>query len=108
MKTIKGFRMRTGEDVTAELVEENGEQYYIKRPVVPVTVPERDQMGNPLPDGREMLHFMKWVPYATNEEFAIPLDAVVIVYDVAKEIEDYYLQATSNIQIAQGQPPKPR
>jgi len=97
---IVGLRMRSGEDIIGKLVSEDGYKLQIEKPVVPVTSPERDGSGRPIPNGREMLHFLKWVPYATTEVFEFDTVDYVVKYELAKEIEDAYLQVTSSIQIA--------
>jgi len=110
---IKGFRMRSGEDIICELTDTQlnetdfaaGDEFHIRKPVVPVTMPERGPNGQPIQNGREMLQLLKWVPYSLTDEYVINRADFVVSYDIPKEIEDYYIQATSNIQIAGGMPP---
>jgi len=99
---VIGFRMRSGEDIFAELVEERpAGDYVIRRPVVPVTHPHPNQQG------QEMIRFLKWCPYSTTEEFEFGSADYVVSYKLPKELEDAYMEVTSSIQIARpGQVPK--
>lgn len=101
-----GLRMRTGEDVCGELVDSTDSTVTLRRPLVPITRPETDNSGNQT--GREVLHFIKWMPFAVEEEFAIFKDTFVCEpYSLPKEIEDAYLEVTSSIRLAKpGQMPK--
>ncbi len=104
MKEVLGFRLRSGEDMVGQVVSEDNGTYVIYRPAVPINVPQQDpNTGKTLQgDGLTML---KWAPFADQEEFTFtPNDYVGEPYKVWKELLDFYLQSTTTIAIAPGQP----
>lgn len=101
MKDILGFRLRSGEDVIGEVESEVDGVYTLRRPAVPMNVPQTDpNTGQQIGNGNG-LTMLKWAPFADQEEFTFgPKDYVGAPYKVWKQLEDYYVQSTTNIQLA--------
>ena len=98
MKNIMGFRMRTVEDVIAEIVDlEDDNVYHLKKPCVPVPMP-----GPNGETGGGGTHFMKWQPYADPDAPIVIYfeDFVGDPYEPWAELQTSYLEITSGIAIA--------
>ena len=89
---ILGFRMRTGEDVVATVVErEPGGLITISKPVSPIQSPHEQ--------GKMML--ISWLPFSIDEKITLSnRDYVASPYRVPKGLEDAYLEATSGLAVA--------
>ena len=93
--TIKLVRMKTGEDVVAD-IDENEEFLTLENPAVLIP------MGEP---GEQMqMGFGPWVPFNKSTTVEIPRSHVVFVADPADDLKDNYRQAFgSGIAIPQPQ-----
>jgi hypothetical protein len=97
---VLGFRFRSGEDVIAEVLNEDNFTITVRRPIVPVQVP--DQPGKP-----GGMQFLKWAPFAKGEEFTFSsVDYVGAPYEVWDQLEKSYIESVSGIAIASAVPPK--
>jgi hypothetical protein len=97
---ILGFRLRGGEDVIAEILSVDDYTYTVRRPAVPVNVPQQNpNTGEIIENGG--LTMLKWAPFADQEEFVFyKEDYVGNPHKIWKQLEDYYLESVSRIQIA--------
>lgn len=112
-KEILGFRLRSGEDIIGQVVDDKQSAYLnagtdheagiyiLYRPAVPVNVPQKDpNTGQAIGNGQG-LTMLKWAPFADQEEFTFgPDDYVGQPYKIWGELEKYYLESTSTIALA--------
>jgi hypothetical protein len=90
---VLGFKLVTGDDIVARVSEETRSGFTIEKPVVPIPAidPHTGQ-----PTGAIQLH--KWLPF-TDESVYLDRERTIVVYSVDPEFAQYYLNATSDIQI---------
>ena len=91
---ILGFKLWTGEDIIAELVSEDEGYVTLGKPGA-VYQPQADQ-----------IMLQPWPVFNQQDNIVLPRDKIVTRYKVSKQLEDYYLQATSKVQIATGEQTK--
>ena len=100
---VRAFKMRTGEDIVAKVVKEEGDAFTIEDVAVPIAQPEVGPSG--APTGRETVSLLRWTPFAKEgSTFTLtPADYVSNPYYPNKDVERLYLEATSGIMLAQPQ-----
>lgn len=100
---VRAFKMRTGEDIVARVVKEDGDAFTIKDVAVPMAQPEVSPSGQPT--GRETVTLLRWTPFAKDgSTFTItPVDYVGSPYRPNNDVENLYLEATSGIMLAKPQ-----
>lgn len=96
MTSVKSFKMVTGEEVVAEVVETKVGtsvlSYVLKRP----HILQFQQIGQ----GQLGLALVPWtLSNPTIERLDVPAAAVVLSFDPSAEVERQYLQQTSGISI---------
>jgi hypothetical protein len=82
MSNIKSFKLASGEELIAEIVEENDVTVTIKNPLGVVL--QRSEKG-------PVIGFMPWMQ-SSDGPFTIKLDKIVCVAGVAQEVENGYNQ----------------
>lgn len=98
---ILGFRLRSGEDLIGQVLAKDDGFYVVKRPAVPMNVPQQDPNTGQAIQNQNGLTMLKWCPFADQEEFTFgPTDYVGMPYKIWDELEKFYLQSTSEIAIA--------
>lgn len=93
---IKIFKLYSGEEVVASLIEEVDTGFTVSKPMVIQLVPQGGgQMG---------LMLIPWVVGNQNINVTINKNVMSVTHPIepAKEFEDQYLQQTSGIALAKG------
>ena len=100
MEEIFSFKLRSGEEIIAKVVSKPEEadivkNYVVKRPMTMMLAEVKGGQVMPVPAA-------PWVLLAqTTDEFPLDADLIMHVNDnVPKMIEDMYIQATTDIQLA--------
>jgi hypothetical protein len=78
--SVKGFKLITGEEIVAEIVQDNGDVLYIKNPLASVL--QRGQNG-------PQLGFMPWLAFAEGP-IKIKNEHIISVVDLDNEIKNQY------------------
>ncbi len=78
--SVKGFKLITGEEIVAEIVQDNGDNFVIKNPLSSVL--QRGQNG-------PQLGFMPWLAFATGT-IEIRLPHVIAVVELDNEVKNQY------------------
>ena len=105
--TVKSFKMASGEEIVAEVVEtKSGNQlavdgglfsnavtaYVVKRPHI--------LQFQPVAPGQLGLAFVPWtLSNPAIERLEIPASAVLVVFDPASKVERQYIEQTSGISL---------
>ena len=83
---VKLLRLKSGEDVVADVKEENLEREYTKVKLPAMLVP----MGG---QGQQMqMALAPWLPFSDDKEFTIPSDWILITSEPAQDIVNNYNQ----------------
>ena len=83
---VKLLRLKSGEDVVADVKEENLEREYTKVKLAAMLVP----MGG---QGQQMqMALAPWLPFSDDKEFTIPSDWILITSEPAQDIVNNYNQ----------------
>jgi len=83
---VKCFRTIAGEEILAEIVEENENCIIIKNPIAMVMTPTRELAGVP------------WLPLAaTTQNYTIQRNHILIIYTPNHEVIGNYRQQTGGI-----------
>ena len=83
---VKLLRLKSGEDVVADVKEENLEREYTKVKLPAMLVP----MGG---QGQQMqMALAPWLPFSDDKEFKIPTDWILITSEPALDIVNNYNQ----------------
>ena len=77
--TVKLIRMRSGEDVVADIVEENENITTIENPIVAVPSPQQGQIA-----------FAPWSPLAEKKKIEVINDYIVYITNPQSEIVEEY------------------
>lgn len=93
---IQLVHLTSGEDIIGRVFLD-GAVYRIERPVVPVHIP------NPSDQGRMHISLMPFRPYV-EKDLTIPESSVMFTVDIVESMQKFYIQFTSNIQVAQSLP----
>ena len=85
---VKLMRMRSGEDVVADLIEESDTTVTVANPIVAI------------PNGQGTLGFAPWAPLlkGRNAPVTVPKDYIVYMADTQDEIVDQFTQMFSIIE----------
>jgi hypothetical protein len=85
---VKLVRMRSGEDVVLDLIEETDDSLTFCNPIVAI------------PNGQGTLGFAPWAPLLAgrNAPVTVPKDYIVYMADTQEEIVDQYTQMFSIIE----------
>ena len=85
---VKLIRMWSGEDVIADLIEENDDSVVISNPIVAI------------PAGNGQMGFAPWSPLLKDKDETLEVTRMYIVYiaDTQDQIEEQYNQMFSVIQ----------
>ena len=82
MSNIKAIKLGSGEELVAEVLEENSTNLKIKNPVA--CVMQRSEKG-------PVLGFMPWMQ-AADGPFVIGIEHIILVAEVAEEVKNGYNQ----------------
>ena len=83
---VKLLRLKSGEDIVADVKEENLEREYTKVKLPAMLVP----MGG---QGQQMqMALAPWLPFSDDKEFTIPTDWILIISEPALDIVNNYNQ----------------
>ena len=83
---VKLLRLKSGEDIVADVKEENLEREYTKVKLPAMLVP----MGG---QGQQMqMALAPWLPFSDDKEFTIPSDWILITSESAQDIVNNYNQ----------------
>ena len=83
---VKLLRLKSGEDIVADVKEENLEREYTKVKLPAMLVP----MGG---QGQQMqMALAPWLPFSDDKEFTIPSDWILITSEPALDIVNNYNQ----------------
>ena len=77
--TVKLIRMWSGEDVIADLVEDEGNYITIENPIVAVPSPQQGQIG-----------FAPWSPLIKKDKIEVTRKYLVYIADPQEEIVEQY------------------
>lgn len=95
---IQLVHLTSGEDIIGRVsLDRDNRLYHIERPVVPVHLP------NPQDSGRMHISLMPFRPYVETD-LPIPAGFVMFTVDIVESMQKFYIQFTSNIQVAQALP----
>jgi len=84
--TVKCFRTLTGEEVLAEVIEDDGTSITIKNPIAMVMTPSRELAGIP------------WLPLSSSpQNFTITKAHLTIIYTPNDDVIANYRQQTGGI-----------
>ena len=91
MKDVKLLRLTTGEDIVAEVTNQDYEDNVktvttIKKPFVLIPMAQ-----NPGTSQESKLYFSPFIPFAENEEFDIKEENIITVNEPKADIRDKYL-----------------
>ena len=91
MKDVKLLRLTTGEDIVAEVTNQDYEDNVktvttIKKPFVLIPMAQ-----NPGTSQESKLYFSPFIPFAENEEFDIKEENIITVNEPKTDIRDNYL-----------------
>jgi len=92
MTDVKLLRLTTGEDIVAEVTNQdyadNGGKSVttIKKPFVLIPMQQNQSSGQ-----ESKLYFSPFIPFAENEEFDIKEENIITVNEPKSEIRDNYL-----------------
>ena len=90
MKNVMVIRLQTGEDIIAEVSEENTNVVILKKAFV--IIPMQSKPGQPV-----QLMMTPYMPYSADDEVVIEKDKVVTIVKPKKDILNSYEQNTSSI-----------
>ena len=80
---LKLIRLKSGEDIIADVLEDDGSSVKIKEPCV--LMPMGDSRGNKIQMG-----MVPWMPFSHGQEFTLSHDWIVLLTTPNEEIEDNY------------------
>ena len=87
-KEIVGFKLVSGEEVVAKIVEENSTDYIVSKPMTLIANQQ----------GLGMMQSM--MSMNTNSNVILKKSAVVFVTDIIPDMENHYIETTSGIALA--------
>ena len=90
MKNVMVIRLQTGEDIIAEVDEENADVIMLRKAFV--IIPMQGKPGQPV-----QLMMTPYMPYSEDDEIVIEKDKVVTIVKPKKDILNSYEQNTSSI-----------
>ena len=90
MKNVMVIRLQTGEDIIAEVSEENTNVVILKKAFV--IIPMQSKPGQPV-----QLMMTPYMPYSADDVISIAIDKIVTQVKPKKDILNSYQQNTSSI-----------
>ncbi len=90
MKNVMVIRLQTGEDIIAEVSEENTNVVILKKAFV--IIPMQSKPGQPV-----QLMMTPYMPYSADDVISIATDKIVTQVKPKKDILNSYQQNTSSI-----------
>jgi|GEM_PF-3313416 hypothetical protein len=90
MKNVMVIRLQTGEDIIAEVSEENGDVIMLKNAFV--IIPMQSKPGQPV-----QLMMTPYMPYSADDVISIAIDKIVTQVKPKKDILNSYQLNTSSI-----------
>ena len=82
---IKLLRLKSGEDIVADIIGENSEFLIVKNPAM--LMPVGDGRGNQVQVG-----LAPWMPFSTEKRFDLPGDWILLMTEPAPDIVNNYNQ----------------
>ena len=82
---IKLLRLKSGEDIVADVIGENSEYFIIAQPAM--LMPVGDGRG-----GSVQIGLTPWMPFSEAKDFELPRDWVLITTEPAQDIVNNYNQ----------------
>ena len=83
---IKLLRLKSGEDIVADIIGENSEFLIVKNPAM--LMPVGDGRG-----GSVQIGLTPWMPFSSTKDFELPREWVLITTEPAQDIVNNYNQA---------------
>ena len=80
---LKLIRLKSGEDIIADVLEDNGSSLNVKEPCI--LMPMGDGRGNKIQMG-----MVPWMPFSQDQTFQLSHDWIVLITTPNEEIEDNY------------------
>lgn len=90
MKNVMVIRLQTGEDIIAEVDEENADVIMLRKAFV--IIPMQGKPGQPV-----QLMMTPYMPYSADDVVSIAIDKIVTQVKPKKDILNSYQQNTSSI-----------
>ena len=82
---IKLLRLKSGEDIVADIIGENSEFLIVKNPAM--LMPVGDGRG-----GSVQIGLTPWMPFSSTKDFELPREWVLITTEPAQDIVNNYNQ----------------
>ena len=82
---IKLLRLKSGEDIVADIIGENSEFLIVKNPAM--LMPVGDGRG-----GSVQIGLTPWMPFSSSKDFELPREWVLITTEPAQDIVNNYNQ----------------
>lgn len=93
------FKLRSGEDVIANLKGKSGERYILDRPMAMKVTTVHNSIGFP----QEQLFMRNWLSTSTTNEIKIPEDWVILISTPTEDVDKEYQK---NLALEDVEPPK--